>query len=196
MNTKRGLCFVLAALLACVEAPAVLDNEGDPCRTLERNCVGDHTLLRCEAEQWTSTSCDEICAATGPGLTSLGCEPKGINEDDCACAPPPGGCEPGAASCASEDQLDLCTLDWEWTTLECDEGLISLGCVEGSEGAACSCSAEGSSCTDELPRCVDEETLAHCEAGTWTYRDCSEECGGSEAKCDPSGSDGPSCECG
>lgn len=201
MRGRAGLCL-LAGLLACVELPPPLNQEGDPCRTLTEVCAGEDTVLTCEVDRWVSRTCEEVCAATGPGLESLGCEPNKLGDEACACAPPSGGCEPGEASCASEQILDLCTQDWEWMEFECAEvcskqdARLSLGCVEDTElGPACSCTFAGASCEGELPRCVDEGTLASCEAGGWAYRDCTVECGEAGGACAPLGAEGPSCSC-
>ena len=191
MSTPRSALGFLAAALSCAAPAPALEREGDPCRTLQRDCVDDNTLQRCEDEQWTTTSCDELCAAGHPEASSLGCEPKGLGEDDCACAPPPGGCLPGESSCVGEDELELCAQDWQWTTLSCSEAcaqqaaLISLGCIEDEGNASCSCTYEGASCTAELSRCIDDSTLASCESGVWSYGDCGDVCEGGEGKCVP-----------
>jgi hypothetical protein len=165
-----------------------LDEIGDPCRDAYDHCLDDVSVRSCQSGVWTERSCDSVCADQGPAYVASGCD------DECACVlEDPDGCTPGESVCLSDELLGTCddtqTLQQRPCTEICaDAGLEPVACVEGQnfEPAGCWCTAAGTACSDEPDRCVDESTLASCEAGVWAILDCPSACGGS-GSCDPLG---------
>jgi hypothetical protein len=203
-SRKSLLVAAVAMLMSCGDSRERLDQEGDPCRTVFGFCIDDEQAMLCIDEVWTARDCDEVCAAEAPGVVSDGCEATNQIEGDCVCLPPPGGCTPGEAQCADDTQIDFCSDDWSWSSHLCTDvcaalptHTISLGCDwdELTESASCSCTSAGTPCSDETPVCIDDSTLASCEAGVWSWINCADSCNEDAFSCVPA-LGGASCTCG
>jgi hypothetical protein len=195
-------CGLLGLVLGCTAADGadekplpLLYDVGDPCRTADRHCTDDATVvLRCVDDEWTLVSCEEVCGEQGPAYRADGCT------NDCVCVlVDPDGCTPQESECVADDAVAVCSDAQAWASFECVEvcaevGLESLGCLVDEDLESCWCTAEGTPCEDgAVPVCVDTVNLARCEAGVWVFEDCSESCAG-EAACVAWASP-PACEC-
>jgi hypothetical protein len=205
--SPQGLCFVLFVTCSagCSSELEPLYDAGDPCRTITTFCVDVDVMMACLDGVWSEQDCSDFCEGQASGVESTGCESVTQWEGSCACVPPLNGCTPGETICESDDTLNYCGDDWQWSTASCAEicaahppNTTSLGCMvqEESQSEACLCTAAGSPCTSENSACVDDHTLAMCENGTWSHVDCGEFCGGEANACVPSVQSGASCECG
>jgi len=202
--TRECSIVLVAAVLGLVGAcnrADLLNEPGDPCRSLRTPCLDDSRSLRCIDEAWAEVDCAEVCGDLAPGVVSEGCE-----EDACVCSPPEGGCTPGAAVCEDAETLRWCTNSWAWSTDPC-AGLCaeippqseSHGCFPATEEFDldhCFCTIEGTECNDEdVSFCVEQAAISECADGFWRTIDCVEACGQEEAICRPGEADGAGCDC-
>lgn len=186
----RILVYSLASLgtliMACTENELpLIDNLGDPCRSAHDFCLDDDSVRSCEAGVWVERDCASVCAELGPAYAPAGCE------FECVCVlVDPSGCTPSEATCVDEGTVAVCDAAQELQPTPCsdicaDAGLSEVGCLEDEGEASCWCTSEGTSCEpSSTPACVDDATIAVCEAGTWAIVECEVVCGG-PATCDP-----------
>ncbi len=175
----------LAVLLGCSEPLPLLDDLGDPCRSAHDVCIDDDTVRSCESGVWVQRDCASVCAERGPAYEPAGCD------RECVCELlDPSGCTPNETTCVDESRVAVCDATQVFQPHACsdvcaDAGLAELGCREGDDGeASCWCTSEGTPCITSVPACVDDTTIATCEAGVWTFHACDAVCGG-PAICDP-----------
>jgi hypothetical protein len=183
---SRALLLSLSLLIACtdVEIP-LLDELGDPCRSAYDHCLDDDSVQSCEAGVWVERDCASVCAELGPAYGPAGCD------RECVCELlDPSGCTPSETTCVDEGTVAVCDETQELQSIPCadlcaDAGLNEVGCLEVEEVASCWCTGEGTSCEpSSAPTCVDDATIATCEAGMWAFVECEAVCGG-PATCDP-----------
>ena len=175
------------ALLACEQQPApFLDDIGDPCRSAYDHCLDDDSVRSCVDGVWVERDCDAVCAELGPAYVADGCD------RECVCVlADANGCTPGETACPDAEQVAVCDANQLFETSACTDvcaglGLESVGCVdEGDKPPSCWCTSQDTVCDEAAPdQCVDEQTLASCEGGVWSFSPCAAICG-VPASCDP-----------
>lgn len=183
--TSRMLLWFVALTLGCTESePPLLDELGDPCRSAHDVCLDDDSVRSCESGVWAKRDCASVCAEIGPAYGPAGCDLE------CVCELlDPSGCTPSETTCVDEGTVAVCDDAQELQPSPCAEvcaaaGLDEVGCLEDDGGASCWCTSEGTPCESSTPACVDDATIAVCEAGIWTFVACEAVCGG-PATCDP-----------
>jgi hypothetical protein len=181
------LCSLIALMAACTgNEPPILDQLGDPCRSAYDVCLDDDSVRSCEDGVWVERDCASVCAELGTAYGPAGCD------RECVCELlDPSGCTPGEATCVDEGTVAVCDEVQQLQPTPCSEicadaGLHEVGCLTDEAGeASCWCTGEGTSCeASSAPACVDDGTIATCEAGTWTFFTCETVCG-TPAACDP-----------
>jgi hypothetical protein len=183
----------LASGCGPTDAPQ-LDAIGDPCRTAYDVCLDESSVRSCVDGVWAERECTAICSELGPAYVADGCD------RECVCVlADPDGCVPGQTECIDAESVGLCDEQQIVQALVCTDvcaasGLASLGClVDAEEPANCWCTAEGTPCDGAAPTCVDEITIASCEADVWVFEECADVCGG-QGRCDSLQSPA-ACEC-
>jgi hypothetical protein len=153
------------------------DDVRTECEASETQCLDDNTLRKCmEDGKLATRDCNAWCLQ---GVAHNGCQtdPGGI--DTCFCLNPVEKCtrDPGAYVCDGGLLLDC--VDGLTKPLDCDHICYEAGysggaesCGPGDSGSdTCFCT---DTCTQGAMRCVDGDTAAQCDAGSWTTYDCDE----------------------
>jgi hypothetical protein len=186
MARRMLQCLTVSLMLGCTESEIPqLDQLGDPCRSAVDHCLDDDTVRSCESGVWVERDCASVCAELGPAYGPAGCD------YECVCELlDPSGCTPSETTCVDAGTVAACDEAQELQASPCsdvctDAGLNEVGCLEDDEGkASCWCTNEGTPCEpSSMPTCVDDATIAMCEAGTWAFVACETVCGG-PAICD------------
>jgi hypothetical protein len=181
MVARIAPCWVVALLLGCGESePRLLNELGDPCRAAHDLCLDDASVQTCESGVWAERDCASVCAALGPAYGPTGCDLE------CVCELlDPSACTPSEATCLDADTLGVCDEGQELQPTPCSKvcaeaGLEEVGCLADEAGqASCWCTSEGTACEPSTPpMCVDDVTIAVCEAGAWAFVGCEAICGG------------------
>lgn len=178
--------LVVSLMLGCAEMTApLLEDLGDPCRSAYDFCLDDNSVQSCESGVWEKRDCASVCADLGPAYGPAGCD------QECVCELlDPSGCTPTETTCVDEGTVAVCDEAQTLQATPCaevcaDAGLNEVGCLDIEGEASCWCTSEGTTCEpSSSPTCVDDATIATCEAGTWTFVECGVICG-SPATCDP-----------
>jgi hypothetical protein len=188
MTGRISLVSLVMLITACTDGPPpLLDDLGDPCRSAHDVCLDDDSVRTCEGDVWVERDCASVCAELGPAYAPAGCE------WECVCAlADPSGCTPSEATCVDAGTIGVCDEAQELQPTPCADvctnaGLNEVGCLEDDEDegkASCWCTSEGTSCEPStMPTCVDDASIAMCEACTWTFLACEDVCG-HPAACD------------
>lgn len=183
---RRMLPCLVMLLLGCSEPLVLLDDLGDPCRSAYDYCLDDDSVRSCESGIWVERDCASVCAEIGPAYGPAGCD------RECVCELlDPSGCTPSEFTCVDESSVAVCDEAQVLQSTPCSEvcadaGLDEVGCLEDELGeASCWCTSEGTPCEpSSTSTCVDDSTIAMCEAGAWAFVGCEALCG-SPAACDP-----------
>jgi hypothetical protein len=186
MTTRMFPCFAVAVMLGCSDSePPLLYELGDPCRSAYDSCLDDDSVQSCESGVWVERDCAGVCAELGPAYGPAGCD------QECVCELlDPSGCTPSETMCVDITTVAVCDDAQELQPTPCsdicaDAGLDEVGCLEVDGEQSCWCTSEGTPCEpSSMPTCVDDYTIATCEAGAWAFVECEVVCGG-PAACDP-----------
>jgi hypothetical protein len=151
----------------------------DMCGPADTQCLDGNVLQLCTEDGKLSTrECAGWCGQASP---SNGCFTQPEGGDTCYC-------EDERAPCSAAQEYDYECHDNNlrqcdgafWTPLDCDSicvdagyvGADSCGPTETGSGT-CFCNT---SCVEGSLRCVDGNTAAQCNGGTWTNYDCNDLC--------------------
>jgi hypothetical protein len=175
--------FAVSLMLGCTEREAPLLYElGDPCRSAYDYCLDDESVQSCESGVWVERDCASVCAELGPAYAPAGCD------RECVCELlDPSACTPSETTCVDEGTVGVCDEAQALQPTPCsdvcaDAGLDEVGCLEDEGQASCWCTSEGTACDpSSMSTCVDDATIAVCEAGAWAFVECDVVCGGPAA---------------